>query len=47
MTLKLINTSISDVLLLEPNVYDDSRGFFLETFHQSKYTDVGGVQKEA
>ena len=32
MTLKLINTSISDVLLLEPNVYDDSRGFFLETF---------------
>ena len=41
MTLKLINTSISDVLLLEPNVYDDSRGFFLETFHQSKYTDVG------
>ena len=41
MTLKLINTSIPDVLLIEPKVYDDSRGFFLETFHQKKYTDVG------
>tara|TARA_B100000315_G_scaffold182435_1_gene171287 strand:+ start:2822 stop:3427 length:606 start_codon:yes stop_codon:yes gene_type:complete len=41
MILKLINTSIPDVLLLEPNVYDDPRGFFLEIFHQTKYTDVG------
>ncbi len=41
MTLKLINTSIPDVILIEPNVYDDSRGFFLETFHHRKYADVG------
>ncbi len=41
MTLKLINTSIPDVLLIEPKVYDDSRGFFLETFHQKKYTELG------
>ena len=41
MTLKLINTTIPDVLLIEPKVYDDSRGFFLETFHQKKYTELG------
>lgn len=41
MTLKLINTSIPDVILIEPNVYNDSRGFFLETFHHRKYADVG------
>ena len=41
MTLRLIDTSIPDVLLIEPNVYNDSRGFFFETFHHRKYADVG------
>jgi dTDP-4-dehydrorhamnose 3,5-epimerase len=30
------------VLLIEPDVFRDSRGFFLETYHQRKYVE-GGV----
>ena len=41
MTLKLIDTSIPEVLLIEPNVYRDSRGFFLEAFHLRKYKNIG------
>lgn len=30
-------TSIQDVLIIEPTVYGDSRGFFMETFHQGQF----------
>ncbi|QFU20514.1 dTDP-4-dehydrorhamnose 3,5-epimerase [Shewanella eurypsychrophilus] len=30
--MKIINTQITDVKLLEPQVYKDDRGYFLETF---------------
>lgn len=30
--MKIINTSISDVKILEPQVFGDDRGFFMETF---------------
>ena len=33
---------IPDVVLIEPDVYRDTRGFFLETWHQRKYAE-GGV----
>jgi len=29
------------VFILEPIVYSDSRGFFMETFHQQKINDLG------
>lgn len=32
MVMNFIRTSIRDVLLLEPNIYCDERGYFLETF---------------
>lgn len=41
MSLKFNKTSLSGVLLIEPNVFKDSRGFFLETFHHKKYTEIG------
>lgn len=41
MSLKLIKTSIPEVLLIEPKVYKDSRGFFMETFHPNKYAEIG------
>lgn len=34
-------TAISDVLLIEPDIHADSRGFFLETFQSKKYSDIG------
>lgn len=34
-------TSIPDVLLIEPVVRTDERGFFLETWHAARYAAVG------
>ncbi|MFH0813761.1 MAG: dTDP-4-dehydrorhamnose 3,5-epimerase [Pseudomonadota bacterium] len=41
MPLKIIGTALPDILLIEPEVYEDPRGFFLETYHQKKYADAG------
>ncbi|WP_041415910.1 dTDP-4-dehydrorhamnose 3,5-epimerase [Shewanella halifaxensis] len=35
--MKLIPTLIPDVLLFEPKVFGDERGFFMETFRQSEF----------
>lgn len=37
MPLRFIETSLPGVVLIEPQVFKDARGFFLETFHQGKY----------
>jgi dTDP-4-dehydrorhamnose 3,5-epimerase len=34
-------TDLPDVILVEPDVHRDARGFFLETFHARKYADGG------
>jgi dTDP-4-dehydrorhamnose 3,5-epimerase len=39
---KFINTPFDGVILIEPDVFRDERGFFLETFHAAKYHE-GGV----
>ncbi|MCG8461600.1 MAG: dTDP-4-dehydrorhamnose 3,5-epimerase [Holophagales bacterium] len=35
------DTSLEGVLLIEPTVFQDDRGFFLETYHRDKYRDAG------
>jgi len=35
-------TGISDVILVEPDVFGDNRGFFMETWHTGKFT-AGGI----
>ncbi|MCP4689627.1 MAG: dTDP-4-dehydrorhamnose 3,5-epimerase [Desulfobacterales bacterium] len=39
--MKSIETDIPGVLLVEPAVFTDHRGFFMETFHQEKYAGAG------
>ncbi|MAY02568.1 MAG: dTDP-4-dehydrorhamnose 3,5-epimerase [Gammaproteobacteria bacterium] len=39
--MKISKTAIPDVLLFEPEVYGDARGFFMETFRQSWFADAG------
>src|SRR5262245_49599528 len=34
-------TDLPGVLLIEPDVHQDARGFFLETFHAARYRDAG------
>jgi dTDP-4-dehydrorhamnose 3,5-epimerase len=39
--LKISPTALSEVLLIEPDVHHDDRGFFLETWHAAKYAAAG------
>jgi dTDP-4-dehydrorhamnose 3,5-epimerase len=41
--MKVIPTSIPDVLILEPKVFGDTRGFFLESFNQKAFEAATGV----
>ena len=36
-----IPTDIPDVFIVRPNVYEDSRGYFYESFNKSKFSDLG------
>lgn len=39
--MKLIGTKLPGVMILEPEVFGDSRGFFLETFQKERYEEAG------
>ena len=39
--MRFVPTTIPDVVIIEPDVYRDPRGFFLETYHSAKYRDAG------
>lgn len=39
--MKVTETRLPGVLLIEPEVFGDSRGFFLETFSAQRYADLG------
>ncbi len=39
--MKVTPTGLPGVLLVEPRVFQDSRGFFLETYHREKYAVAG------
>lgn len=39
--MQVLPTTLPDVLLIEPDVYRDARGFFLETFHAARYAKIG------
>lgn len=41
MAVKYTDTSLPGVLIVEPVVFTDDRGFFLETYHQKKYAETG------
>jgi len=38
---RFIETALKGVILVEPDVFEDPRGFFLETYHARKYADGG------
>jgi dTDP-4-dehydrorhamnose 3,5-epimerase len=39
--MKFTLTSIPDVLLIEPKVHGDERGFFMETYQSERFSKVG------
>jgi dTDP-4-dehydrorhamnose 3,5-epimerase len=42
--MKVIPCEIPDVLILEPKVFGDDRGFFLESFNQKRFDEAVGQQ---
>ncbi len=41
--MKTIKTPLKDCLIIEPEVFGDDRGFFLETYHYEKYKSTAGI----
>lgn len=39
--MKFIPTAIPDVILIEPRVYEDERGFFLESYQKKTFQEAG------
>jgi dTDP-4-dehydrorhamnose 3,5-epimerase len=43
--MKKLETSLAGLLLLEPLVFGDDRGFFLESYNQRTFTDLGITER--
>jgi dTDP-4-dehydrorhamnose 3,5-epimerase len=41
--LKVVRTDLPDVLLLEPKVFEDARGFFFESYNERSFRDTTGL----
>ena len=44
--MKIIATNISDVLVIEPVIFGDERGFFFESFNQRNFGKATGVHTD-
>ena len=44
--MKLERTAIAEILLLEPKVYGDARGFFFESYNQKVFAQATGLDVE-
>jgi dTDP-4-dehydrorhamnose 3,5-epimerase len=44
--MQIIPTTIPDVLIIEPKVFGDERGFFFESFNQHKFAQLTGVKSD-
>jgi len=41
--MKVIETNIRGCVIIDPKVFGDERGFFLETFHAARYAESAGI----
>ena len=39
--MKAIQTDIQNVLIIEPSIFTDARGYFFESWNKAKYEEVG------
>lgn len=46
MSMNVIRTAIPDVMIIEPKVFGDARGFFLESFNQKAFAEATGLNLE-
>ena len=43
--MKVIETNIPDVLIIEPKVFGDDRGFFFESYNEESFYQLTGLRK--
>jgi dTDP-4-dehydrorhamnose 3,5-epimerase len=43
MSLNVIRTAIPDVMIIEPKVFGDARGFFFESFNEKAFAEATGL----
>ena len=41
--MNVIKTKLKDCVIIEPKIFGDERGFFLETFQADRYADLAGI----
>ncbi len=41
--MQVIKTRLNDAVIIEPRVFGDERGFFLETFQVERYAEMAGI----
>ena len=41
--MKISHTNLRDCVIIEPQIFADERGFFLETFHADRYQQEAGI----
>jgi dTDP-4-dehydrorhamnose 3,5-epimerase len=39
----VVTTKLNDCVIIEPKIFSDARGFFLETFQAKQYADKAGI----
>jgi dTDP-4-dehydrorhamnose 3,5-epimerase len=45
MAMNVHKTPISDAWILEPKVFEDDRGFFLESYSERTFAEIGITQR--
>ena len=43
--MKVIQTKIPDVVIIEPRVFGDDRGFFYESYNEKSFTEATGIER--
>lgn len=44
--MEIQNTNINDCFLIQPRVFEDERGYFLESFNSEKFVRLTGIETE-
>ena len=44
--MKIVQTKISDVLIIEPQVFGDERGFFYESYNEKAFLEKAGISQQ-
>jgi dTDP-4-dehydrorhamnose 3,5-epimerase len=42
--MNVTETKLQDCIIIEPKIFGDQRGFFMETFHTERYRELAGIE---